>query len=286
MQGPGFHKDVLKSGFPQGFHESAFTGRNEVVGEQHCHFLEAWYGLGTLSTPTSRKAWQAAFPNLGSSSVNAVLKKISGIKTYVLRKQRNSKTGERMPAWVKKLLGVMTPHLQKVEKPVEYSAKQVSLPTAVGESGTEELPVSEEDESPSCISVSSTAAPSQSTQVASLPGDGGLKRPAASSCVVEEKPVPSAFKRPASARKAIRKAPMAWQQSPSFGFVKATVATGESYIVSKQQLGDRPACLVNVQGTGGVDHGQVAAELMTLALNQGGLTKAMVVAKKQELLKK
>ena len=282
---------VLKSGFPQGFHESAFTGRDEVVGEQRCHFLEAWYGLGTLSTPTSRKAWQAAFPNLGSSSVNAVLKKISGIRTYALRKQRNSKTGERMPAWVKKLLGVMTPHLQKVEKPVEYNAKQVSLPTAVGESGTEELPVSEEDESPSCISVSSIAAPSQSTQVASLPGDGGLKRPAASSCVVEEKAVPSAFKRPASAsggglKKAIRKAPMAWQQSPSFGFVKATVATEKSYIVSKQKLGDKPACLVNVQGTGGVDHGQVVAELMTLALNQGGLTKAMMVAKKQELLKK
>ena len=31
---------VLKSGFPQGFHESAFTGRDEVVGEQHCHFLD------------------------------------------------------------------------------------------------------------------------------------------------------------------------------------------------------------------------------------------------------
>ena len=68
--------------------------------------------------------------------------------------------------------------------------------------------------------------------------------------------------------------------------MKATVATGESYIVSKQQLGDRPACLVNVQGTGGVDHGQVVAELMTFALDQGGLTKAMVVAQKQELLKK
>lgn len=281
---------VLKSGFPQGFHESAFTGKDEVVGEQRCQFLEAWYGLGTLSTPTSRKAWQAAFPNLGSSSVNAVLKKISGIKTYVLRKQRNAKTGERMPAWVKKLLGVMNPYLQKVEQPVEQNTKQVSLPTAVDESGTEELPVAEEDESPSCISVNSTAAPSQSTQVASLPGDGGMKRPAASICVVEEKPVRSAFKRPASAsggglKKAIRKAPMAWQQSPSFGFVKATVATEKSYIVSKKKLDDKPTCLVNVQGAG-VDHGQVVEELMALALNQGGLTKAMMVAKKQELLKK
>ena len=110
---------VLKSGFPQGFHEAAFTGKDEVVGEQHCQFLEAWYGLGTLSTPTSRKAWQTAFPNLGSSSVNAVLKKISGIKTYILRQQRNAKTGERMPPWVKKLLGVLNLHLQKVEQHVE-----------------------------------------------------------------------------------------------------------------------------------------------------------------------
>ena len=100
---------------------------------------------------------------------------------------------------MKKLLGVLNLHLQKVEQHVEKNAKQVSLPTALDESGTEELPVAEEDESPSCISVNSTAAPSQPTQVASLPGDGGLKRPAASSCVVEEKPVPRACKRPASA---------------------------------------------------------------------------------------
>jgi hypothetical protein len=56
--------------------------------------------------------------------------------------------------------------------------------------------------------------------------------------------------------------------------------------VSKQKLDDKPTCLVNVQGTGGVDHGQVVGQLMDLVLNEGGLTKAMVVAKKQELLKK
>ena len=89
---------VLKSGFPQGFHEAAFTGKDEVVGEQHCQFLEAWYGLGTLSTPTSRKAWQTAFPNLGSSSVNAVLKKISG-----------AKSGERMPPIGEEAVGGFEP---------------------------------------------------------------------------------------------------------------------------------------------------------------------------------
>ena len=68
--------------------------------------------------------------------------------------------------------------------------------------------------------------------------------------------------------------------------MKATVATEKSYIVSKKNMDDKPACLVNVQGTGGVDHGQVVGKLMALALNQGGLTKAMMVAKKQELLKK
>lgn len=68
--------------------------------------------------------------------------------------------------------------------------------------------------------------------------------------------------------------------------MKSTVATEKSYIVSKQKLDGKPACLVNVQGTGGVDHGQVVGQLMDLALNEGGLTKAMVLAKKQELLKK
>ena len=286
---------VLTSGFPQGFHETAFVGKDDMVGEQHCRFLASWFGLGALSTPVARKAWQMAFPNLGSSSVNAVLKKISGIKTYLLRKQRNAKTGERMPPWVKRLLGVLNSHLQKVDPPATEKSKAamaVSIATAVGDSGTEELSEAQEDaQSLDCISVSSTAPCSQSTQIASLAGEGGLKRPAASSSSVEEKPASNGFKRPASAsagglKKAIRKAPIAWQQSPSFGFVKFTVATEKSYIVSKQKLDGKPACLVNVQGTGGVDHGQVVGQLMDLVLNEGGLTKAMVVAKKQELLKK
>ena len=278
---------------PLGFHGDGVPVQG-TMRQESLDFL-------TINMPTNkhhkdfRKAWQMAFPNLGSSSVNAVLKKISGIKTYLLRKQRNAKTGERMPPWVKRLLGVLNSHLQKVDPPATEKSKAamaVSIATAVGDSGTEELSEAQEDaQSLDCISVSSTAPCSQSTQIASLAGEGGLKRPAASSSSVEEKPASNGFKRPASAsagglKKAIRKAPIAWQQSPSFGFVKFTVATEKSYIVSKQKLDDKPTCLVNVQGTGGVDHGQVVGQLMDLVLNEGGLTKAMVVAKKQELLKK
>ena len=70
-------------------------------------------------------------------------------------------------------------------------------------------------------------------------------------------------------------APLTWQQSPSFGFVKAAKATEKSYIVSKERLG-KPTCLLNVQGTGAVDRGQIVEELMAWLLNRSGLTKAMV----------
>ena len=66
----------------------------------------------------------------------------------------------------------------------------------------------------------------------------------------------------------MRTAPLTWQQSPSFGFVKATKYTEKSYIVSKERLEEKPTCLVNVQGTGGVDHGQIVEELMAWLLNR------------------
>ena len=94
-------------------------------------------GLGSISVPSARKAWQLAFPNLGSSSMNAVLKKVSGIKTYLLRKQRNAKTGERMATWVKKLVAVLNCHLHKVEASGSKAGRSAKEERSVQRRGVE-----------------------------------------------------------------------------------------------------------------------------------------------------
>ena len=192
---------VLRSAFPQGVQENSFSGSDETVGEQHCKFLESWYGLGSISVPSARKAWQLAFPNLGSSSVNAVLKEVSGIKTYLLRKQRNAKTGERMATWVKKLVAVLNCHLHKVEASGSKAGRSAKEERPVQRRGVEKRErdrsssAEESAEASDCISVSSSVAASQSSAVLSLRGQC-LKRPAASNACEGSS---GAKKRPASA---------------------------------------------------------------------------------------
>ena len=48
---------------------------------------------------------------------------------------------------------------------------------------------------------------------------------------------------------------------------------------------DKPTCLVNVQGTGGVAHEEIVEELMAWLQGRSGLTKAMVVKKRGALRK-
>ena len=55
---------MLRSAFPQGFQENAFAGSDETVGEQNCKFLEAWYGLGSISAKR-KKSVADGFPKFG-----------------------------------------------------------------------------------------------------------------------------------------------------------------------------------------------------------------------------
>lgn len=285
----------LRNVFPHGFQENFFHGREEIVGEQHFAFFNSWFGMQTLSVPTARKAWESAFPSLGRSAVNAALTKITGVKNFVLKKKRNAKTGEKMPHWVKTLVATIDAAglpggLGKAEK-LASSSKQVvaAVPDETPSDLADGLEPSQEVD---CISLSSSGPLSPSTQVASLSGNlpedmvssGALQKPAASTAGASKRPA-SALGGLHKAKKKVRQMQKSWKASPSFGFVKDTVASEKSYIVSKKTLDEKPTCLVNVQGSHGVDHAKVVGQLMDILLSESGLTKAMVVAKKNELLK-
>ena len=85
---------ALRGCFPQGFQEGLFVGSEEDVGSTHWKALKAWFQFEGMPAAKARKAWGAAFPSLSKAIVKSVLVKIQSVKTYVLRKQRNAKTGE------------------------------------------------------------------------------------------------------------------------------------------------------------------------------------------------
>ena len=75
----------------------------------------------------------------------------------------------------------------------------------------------------------------------------------------------------------------AWERSESFGWLKLTKATAKSYIVCKENWGDKPTCLVNVMGSSCFDHKAVAEELLEFAKGPG-LDKDLVVAERNGII--
>lgn len=276
---------ALRGCFPQGFQEGLFVGSEEDVGSTHWKALKAWFQFEGMPAAKARKAWGAAFPSLSKAIVKSVLVKIQSVKTYVLRKQRNAKTGERMEAWVKELLAV----LQSSEgglcrvKATETGKNVGNVKRKSESSGSKPSKVSKVDspspemeighclsDAESHVSIPSTAV---STQVASL--SGVLHKD--SEMHTQKKP---AMKKPAKAPLVAKLG--SWKESPSFGFVKPTYAKEKSYIQSRQTMRDKFSLLVNVQG---VDHhAHVCEQLLTFVCATTGLDKAKVISKRSELL--
>lgn len=107
-----------------------FNGTETEIGEMHCAFLQKWYQLKCGAD--SRKASKCAFPGLGDAVVNSAISKVSAVKAFVYRKQRSSKTGERLASWTKKFFcfgacrrkkGCLVEKAEKIEKPSERPAR-------------------------------------------------------------------------------------------------------------------------------------------------------------------
>ena len=263
---------AARGSFPQGFQEGLFVGSEEDVGSTHWKALKAWFQFEGMSAAKARKAWGAAFPSLSKAIVKSVLVKIQSVKTYVLRKQRNAKTGERMEAWVKELLAVLQSSeggLCRVK--ATETGKNVGNVKRKSESSGSKPEIGHcLSDAESHVSIPSTAV---STQVASL--SGVLHKD--SEMHTQKKP---AMKKPAKAPLVAKLG--SWKESPSFGFVKPTYAKEKSYIQRRQTMHDKFSLLVNVQG---VDHhAHVCEQLLTFVCTTTGLDKAKVISKRSELL--
>ena len=282
---------VLRGLFPQGFQEASWNGNEESVGENHSKTLQAWFQLDVVGVELQRKVWGDAFPGLGKATIESVLKKISLIKRYVLKKNKNATTGERMPPWVKDLLHVLKGATSSTKPPSKQGGgglNKAPMPRAIIERQPEPAEEHVRHESPapsdsqSAISIQSSAAPSLGTaapsQVVNLSqpqhiepaASSGRKRPAAS------------LKKPAAK---VQKASEAWKASISFGFVKATKAKSKSYIQSKPAMAEKCSCLVNVQAAHHYDHHQIVDKLMAFVCCEGGLDKAKVVEHRNWLMR-
>ena len=293
---------VLRGCFPNGFQEISWNGSEEVVGETQSKALQAWFQLDAGGVEWQRKAWGEAIPGLGKSTIDAVLKKIANVKTFVLKKGKNSVTGERMQPWVKDLLQVFgakkaspkaaapmlapkhakpTPApkaqgnsagsgLEKAQTLDTESQEPATPPHDFGEHATEtQSVVSTQSSTPAPRAVSSPVASLKGSQQGAAASSSGLKRPA------------SKMKKPASK---VQKVSEAWKPSPSFGFVKATKATAKSYIVSRESMKENYHLLVNVTAHASHSHHQVVDKLMALVTSQGGLNKAKVNEQRGEII--
>ena len=106
--------------------ESLWNGAPEEVGERHHKFLCLWFRQPPTSIEITRKIWQEAFPGLDKASRNSVLKKLAAVRTMRKRKDRNSKTGELMPSWLKELLRALKESASA--RPVRISSGTDSQP--------------------------------------------------------------------------------------------------------------------------------------------------------------
>ena len=84
--------------------EKLWNGTYLELAEAHQEFLCLWHKQPPMQIGSARKVWATAFPSLDKASCSAILKKIAGIKTFCLKKKRNSRTGEYMDPAVKVIL--------------------------------------------------------------------------------------------------------------------------------------------------------------------------------------
>lgn len=272
---------VVKNYFPRGITELDFSGEPEQVGERHTEFLSVYLPMSKNSLKdVERKAFQeAGGPKVSKHVVETCVGKCRAVRKVVLRKNRNSKTGQNMPGWCKQLLAALLPAqaMSSGASCAKAVAKPKALPVAMAASVASE-PGLEEAQSPATPEI----APTQDT-VLTVPSSAASSPVVALALPVEGTPLKkpaSVLKKPACVK--AKKSTGAWKASASFGEMKLTVAKGKSYIQAREAPGSKPYCLVNIQKEG-VDHAALAQSVMTFA-SGAGLNKAQVVEYKNSLL--
>ena len=76
----------------------------------------------------------------------------------------------------------------------------------------------------------------------------------------------------------------AWHGSMSFSWVKPTKAAKKAYIQARNDAHSKPYCLVNVERERGHEQDRIMSALTHKAQHEQGLSKAQLVAFKNDLV--
>ena len=72
-----------------------FPADPEKACKRQRNFLALWYNTGSMRKPEERKAFAEACPHLSKSEVKQIVNNVHDYKSFLRRKNRNQKTGEK-----------------------------------------------------------------------------------------------------------------------------------------------------------------------------------------------
>ena len=72
-----------------------FPADLEKACKRQRNFLALWYNTSSMRKPEERKAFAEACPRLSKSEVKQIVNNVHGYKSFLHRKKRNQKTGEK-----------------------------------------------------------------------------------------------------------------------------------------------------------------------------------------------
>ena len=256
-----------------------------------------------MRKPEERKAFQEACPHLTKSEVKQIVNALHEYKSFLHRKNRNQKTGEKTEPVFKGLfqaiLGNKSQELaQGLEKKQSEESQACQKPAKRLRSKTtpEKAAVSQKPEEAEQLDAPASsssgiyfawnqpepAEASQSDKVPSEAGESILSISSSSglvpaSSLKSAKASPKAVQKKPSQKNQVQKKPAkkpaeatgSWLASPSFGWVHETKASSKAYLVYKKAWQDKASCLVNVNLPKGEKQSQVMAALVEKCKEEG-----------------
>lgn len=283
-------------GYPLASTAEAWPADSEEACRRHADFLAVWLKMPQIGKAEMRCSLKKANSKLSASEQKAIANAMMGAKTWLNRKKRNMKTGEKTPPVFQKLLQALdgpgsaqpgegsSSHKRKSGNQPEQqpSLKKAKAGITIVD------PVEEEQERLTEVwEIQSSVPPTQESLVAAEElARAHMKRPAAATAS-KKKPAKAPSHKPATA-KGCKKKPgegKGWQKSASFGWIKQTRASKKAYIQAKPGEGqDKAHCLVNVGLPAGPKQDKVMDAVFAKALGEESLEKASLVKFKNELL--
>ena len=280
-----------------------FPADPENACKRQHQFLTLWYNTSCMRKPEERKAFEEACPHLTKSEVKQIVNALHEYKSFLHRKNRNQKTGEKTEPVFKGLfqaiLGNKSQELaQGLEKKQSEESQACQKPAQRLRSKTtpEKAAVSQKPEEAEQLDAQASsssgiyfawnqpepAEASQSDKVPSEAGESILSISSSSglvpaSSLKSAKASPKAVQKKPSQKNQVQKKPAkkpaeatgSWLASPSFGWVHETKASSKAYLVYKKAWQDKASCLVNVNLPKGEKQSQVMAALVEKCKEEG-----------------